>query len=193
VSVARETVTAVILTGGRSTRMGRDKASLVPDAADGRSLARIVRDALAPVAAHALLAGPPVDDLPGVPAVGDRNPGAGPLGAITGALSRVPSHHLAVVAACDMPSIVPALVAHLLERAAADSRLLCVLCSTDRGLEPLLSVWRPAAAPLLEPGTAALRDAIAALPHAVVEPDEWRQHDPAGASFANWNTPADLP
>lgn len=197
-SVPREMVTAVILTGGRSTRMGRDKASLVPDPADGRTLARIVLDSLAPVAAHALQAGPAVDDLPGVAAIDDQNPGAGPLAAIAQALPLVRPRNFAVVAACDMPSIAPALVEHLLDRAAADPEALCVLCSTDRGLEPLLSVWRPAAAVALDraiaAGTTALREGIAAVPHTiVVEPDEWRRHDPTAASFANWNTPGDLP
>jgi len=198
VTVPREMVTAVVLTGGRSARMGRDKASLVPHGHDGRSLARIVLDSLAPLAAHALLAGRPVADLPHVAAIDDRNPGAGPLGAVAGALAQVPAEQLAVVAACDMPSIAPALVAHLLERAAADAEATCVLCASEDGLEPLLSVWRPSAAPLLDAaiagGATALREGIAALPHTiVVEPGEWRAHDPAGASFANWNTPADLP
>jgi len=198
VSVPRETVTAVILTGGRSTRMGRDKASLVPDVRDGRTLARIVLDSLMPVAAHALIAGAPVPDLSHVAAIDDRNPGAGPLGAVAGALAQLPADHLVVVVACDMPSIAPALVAHLLQRAAADAESLCVLCTGERGLEPLLSVWRPLAAPLLDAaisrGATALREGVAALPHTIViEPGEWREHDPDGVSFANWNTPADLP
>jgi molybdopterin-guanine dinucleotide biosynthesis protein A len=96
-----------------------------------------------------------------------------------------------------MPSIVPALVAHLLRRAAESPQALCVLCATERGPEPLLAVWRPAAATLLDhalgTGRRALRDALDTVPHVIVAPEEWRRLDPQGASFRNWNTPEDLP
>lgn len=46
-----EDTTAVVLVGGRSRRMGRDKALLVPSAADGRTLTQMVLDALRPAAA----------------------------------------------------------------------------------------------------------------------------------------------
>jgi molybdopterin-guanine dinucleotide biosynthesis protein A len=195
-SVPRDRVTAVVLVGGASTRMGRDKATLVPGDGDPRMLVQRALDALSGCAGTALLAGAAIDGLD-VAAVPDRNgPAAGPLAGIAAGLAAVQTD-LAVVAACDMPSIAPPLVAHLLERAAADPHALCVLCASSRGLEPLLAVWRPTAAPLLDDalqrGVRALHRVVAALPHIVVEPQEWRRHDPDGASFVNWNTPADLP
>ena len=196
-TVPRDAVTAVVLVGGRSTRMGRDKATLVPDAGDGRTLTQRVLDALAPFAATRLLSGRAVPGLD-VAAVPDQYTDAGPLGGIASALDAVGTD-LAVVAACDMPSIAAALVEHLLRRAADTPDAPAVLCRSIRGLEPLLSVWRPeSAAPhlhaALRSGTRALHDAIATLPSViVVEPDEWRPHDPTGASFHNWNRPADLP
>ena len=192
-------VVAVVLVGGRSARMGRDKATLVPEDGDPRPLGRRVLDALAPVTTRAVLAGTPraAGLPPHVPVIPDRNPGAGPLAAIAGALGSLPAHELAVVAACDLPGIVPALVAHLVRRARENPDALCVLCATERGPEPLLSVWRAGAAAHLDAavssGVAALRDAIATMPHVVVAPEEWRALDPAGASFANWNRPEDLP
>lgn len=194
-SLGRDQVTAVVLCGGASTRMGRDKATLVPADGDPRMLGERVLDALRNVAAHALVSGSP---LPGVdvPAIPDTYAAAGPLAGVAAALAAVRTDY-AVVAACDMPSIVPPLLAHLLQRLQQSPDLLCVLCEGDRGLEPLLSAWRPAAAPLLDAclrgGTRALHRAIAELPHAVVPPDEWRRFDPGGACFANWNTEADLP
>ena len=191
-------VVALVLTGGRSSRMGRDKATLVPDDGDPRPLAQRVLDALSAVAPQAMLAGgygaePP----PGVAVVHDRNQYAGPLAALAGALARVPPDALAVVAGCDMPHVVPALVRHMVQRARDAPGVLCVLCATERGVEPLPSVWRPSAAALLDEavrrGASALRDGVAALPHAVVPPEEWRRHDPDGACFVNWNTPDDLP
>jgi molybdopterin-guanine dinucleotide biosynthesis protein A len=188
-------VTAVVLVGGRSTRMGRDKATLVPDDGDPRPLTQRVLDALAPLSSSALLAGRSVEGVD-VAAVADQNSEAGPLAGIAAALHAV-STQLAVVAACDMPTIVPALVAHMLQRARESGDALCVLCATERGPEPLLSVWRPAAAAHLDralgAGVRALREAVAALPHLVIPPAEWQRVDPSGASFVNWNTPADLP
>ena len=196
-TVPRDAVTAVVLVGGRSTRMGRDKATLVPDDGDGRTLTQRVIDALAPVAATQLLAGRAIPGLD-VAAIPDRYPEAGPLGGVASALDAVGTD-LAVVAACDMPNVAAALVDHLLQRCAGAPDAQAVLCRSTRGLEPLLSVWRPAtAAPhlhaALDGGTRALHDAIATLPRSiVVEPEEWRPFDPAGASFVNWNRPADLP
>ena len=193
---SRDEVTAVVLVGGGSVRMGRDKATLVPDDGDPRALAQRVLDTLSTVARHSLLAGPALPGLDHVPAVPDRNTTAGPLAGVTAALAVVRTP-LAVVAACDMPSIVPALVADLLHRARANPQALCVLCATEQGPEPLLSVWRPAAAELLDAaldaGVRALRDAVARLPHVLLTLAEWRVLDPAGASFANWNFPTDLP
>lgn len=188
-------ITAVVLVGGRSTRMGRDKATLVPDPRDGRSLTAMVLDALSPLCDVALLAGRAVPGLD-VPAVADQYPEAGPLGGIAAGLAALPTD-LAVVAACDMPSIVRALVAHLLQRAQSDATALAVLCRSDRGLEPLLSVWRSDAAPLLQAalgeGVRGVQEALARVPHLVIEPAEWRRLDPEGVSFVNWNHPADLP
>jgi molybdenum cofactor guanylyltransferase len=188
-------ITAVVLVGGRSTRMGRDKATLVPDASDGRTLTQMVLDALSPPAEYALLAGRALPGL-NVPAVVDQYADAGPLGGIAAALEAVHTE-LAVVAACDMPSIAPALVAHLVQRANERPDVLCVLCAGERDPEPLPSVWRPAAAaPLREAlaaGVRSLRDAVDRLPHLVVPLHEWRSLDPTGASFVNWNRPEDLP
>ncbi len=190
-------VTAVVLVGGRSTRMGRDKALLVPDARDGRTLTQLVLDAVLLASPRALLGGRALPGLD-VPAIPDQYPEAGPLGGIASALAAVDTP-LALVAACDMPSIRLALLSLLLDAARADPRAAAVVCRSDAGLEPLLSVWRPALAlpalrAALDAGVRSLRDALARLPHAVILPREaWRHADPDGASFRNWNTPNDLP
>lgn len=190
----RDDVTAVVLVGGRSRRMGRDKALLVPDEQDGRTLTRRVLDALRPVAAHALLAGRPIEGVD-VPAIADHYQGTGPLAGIAAAL-QVATTPLAVVAACDMPWISTPLVEHLIDRARAAPQALAVMCTTERGLEPLLSVWRSEAAPnlhsALQAGVRAIHEAVATIPHVVVQPDEWRRIDPDDRSFVNWNRPEDV-
>jgi len=187
-------VTAVVLVGGRSTRMGRDKAQLL---LDGRTLTEHVLAALSGVATRALLAGRALPGLD-VPAVVDQYSDAGPLGGIASALDAVRTP-LALVTACDMPSIRPALVALLLDAARAHPAAAAVMCRSEAGLEPLLSVWRPGLAlpalrAALDAGVRSLRDAVARLSAAVVlAPDAWLAADPDGASFRNWNTPGDLP
>jgi len=188
-------VTAVVLVGGGSVRMGRDKAMLVTAASDGRTLTQVVLDAVSPLATQVLLAGRALPGLD-VPAVVDRYTDAGPLGGVASALAAVRTE-LAIVAACDMPAIVPALVAHLVQRARERPDVLCVVCGAERGPEPLPAVWRAAAAPqlgdALAAGVRSLRDAVERVPHIVVAPDEWLRFDPAGATFVNWNRPEDLP
>lgn len=190
-------VTAVLLVGGRSRRMGRDKALLVPDAEDGRTLAQLALARLSEVTPHTLLAGRSLPDLD-VPAIPDQYEDAGPLGGIASALAAVATP-LALVAACDMPSIQAPLLRLLLDAARADAGAAAVMCRSDAGLEPLLSVWRPPLAlpPLrtaLALGVRSLRDAVARLPRTLVLPPErWRPADPDAASFRNWNTPGDLP
>jgi molybdopterin-guanine dinucleotide biosynthesis protein A len=102
---------------------------------------------------------------------------------------------LVVVIACDMPRLVPALVAGLVGEA-ADGLQRVTLCRGPDGLEPLPSVWRCEAAPdlrrQLAGGVRALRDAVSAAIHRVVEPERWRRWDPAGLSFVNWNAPGDV-
>src|SRR5438067_782929 len=88
----------VILSGGLSRRMGRDKATL--PAGDGTLIEHLARR-LAPVVDEIIIAGgsdrPP---LQGVRAVADHQPGLGP---VVGAWHTKPSHRYAVT----FPSIAP--------------------------------------------------------------------------------------
>lgn len=187
-------ITAVILVGGRSRRMRGDKALLV---VDGRTLTERVLESLRPFASTSLLAG---RALPGidVPAIADQYGDAGPLGGIASALAAVRTP-VALVAACDMPSIAPPLVELLLAGAAAHPDAAAVMCRGDRGLEPLLSVWRPhLALPTLQAaltsGERAIHLAVRQLASAVIlPPSQWQHADPTARSFVNWNAPEDLP
>jgi molybdopterin-guanine dinucleotide biosynthesis protein A/rhodanese-related sulfurtransferase len=128
-----------VLTGGRSTRLGTDKAVLFAD--------RVV-DAL--VAAGAAEVATIADD--------DR-PGSGPLGGIATALRRA-EHDVVVVLACDLPDVHPdgirAVVAALAGRDDADVAL-------PPG-EPLHAAWRrralPAVDAAIDAGTLAVKAAL---------------------------------
>lgn len=104
-----------VLTGGRSRRMGTDKAFVE---VDGRPMAGRAADALREAGAREVLAiggeGERLRAL-GLTPHPDSHPGAGPLGAIVDALT-VATHDTVVVLACDQPWVSPSLVRRLVDR-----------------------------------------------------------------------------
>src|SRR4051812_19062640 len=102
-------VGAVLLTGGTSSRMGIDKATLE---IEGQTLARRAADVLGHVCDPVLEVGDGATDLP---AVREDPVGAGPLAALVAgadALGTAP----VLLLACDMPFIEPALVALIVQQ-----------------------------------------------------------------------------
>ncbi|TMD04237.1 MAG: hypothetical protein E6J03_06915 [Chloroflexi bacterium] len=127
--------------------------------------------------------------------VADAVDGAGPLAGVVAGL-RAARTPLAVVVACDMPTLVPAVVEMLLDRLRADAGLLAACCEGPRGLAPLpLALRTSAQGPLgaaLERGVRALRDALAGPGLIVVDEAGWRPLDPDGHCFVNWNRPEEI-
>lgn len=140
----------VVLAGGGSSRMGRDKALLV---VGGRTLARRAADRLAAVCGRVLVADRGRGVLPGVPSVAD-GPGRGPAAGILGAARAAPGRPLLVLA-CDLPSVPSELLAALAARAArsdpagaprgAGAAPDLVLPRWQRGVEPLVAWYGPGA------------------------------------------------
>jgi len=103
---------AIVLCGGRSTRMGRDKASL--PFGDEALLLRVVRLARE-VASEVLLVAREGQALPdGLDAVRDPVEGLGPLAGIAAGLHAMTGER-AFVCACDMPLLRPALARRLID------------------------------------------------------------------------------
>ncbi len=101
---------AIILCGGGSLRMGRDKAALPfgPDTL----LARVV-DVAQVVASEIVVVGDTSQSMPaGIRVVRDPVPGLGPLAALATGLTSVGAER-ALLLACDMPLLVPALLRRL--------------------------------------------------------------------------------
>lgn len=177
----------VLLTGGGSRRMGRDKATIE---IDGRSLA--VRAA---AVLRAALAGPLLEVGPGhsgLPALVEDPPGAGPLAAVAAAASVLDCSHAAFVLAVDMPAVTPELVRLL---AAHPGKSTVVPLDRDGIMQPLCARYSPAAlsaAPgLVAAGERAVRALLDVAPVTVVTADEWSAA--AGPlALVDADTPADL-
>lgn len=111
-------MTGVVLAGGMSSRMGRQKAFLE---IEGRTLVERALDALSQVCPRLLVVAARAGEFAGygVEVAVDEYPGSGPLAGIHAALAA--SGDDCLVAACDQPFLEPALLRALLERALCDA------------------------------------------------------------------------
>ena len=186
----------IVLAGGRSTRMGSDKASLV---LDGRTLLQRTVDVLAAVATEivvvraagqrlpALSAGPPIT------VVEDPLDGEGPLIGIAAGL-RAMSSEVALVVACDMPFLRPELLRMLVDRASGGRRFVVPLYLGRP--QPLCSALRREALAVVEAHIAAGDRKVMAIADDLdadrVPPEQWSAADADGRSFENVNTPQEF-
>ena len=182
-------VSAALLTGGASSRMGEDKARLE---IAGQSAAVRLAGRLAALFEDVLLVGgEPPADAPGR-RVAD---GAGPRSALRGlvaALAAARSERV-VVLATDLLGVTPELLLALVAAPEAD----VVAPRSARGPEPLCALYRrePVLAEArrrLDAGRLALHELLAALRVHWLEGDDLAALDPAGAALANVNTPDEL-
>ncbi|MGC8837408.1 MAG: molybdenum cofactor guanylyltransferase [Anaerolineae bacterium] len=180
----------MVLAGGRSSRMGRDKAFLP---LGGRPLVEHVLDRVAPLSDDVLLVvreAEPFRHLP-VRLVEDR---PGPRGALTGLVSglREVRHEWALAVACDMPFLNPRLIRHMALLAPGHD---VVIPQAGGLLEPLHAFYRRTC---LGPMEDLLRQGeqkvIAFFPRVrvrVVDEKDLESLDPGHLSFWNINTPED--
>jgi molybdenum cofactor guanylyltransferase len=172
-----------VLAGGKSSRMGRDKA-LLPFR--GGALAGHVAATVAAAAGSVVLIGDPQKYAHlGYAVLPDRRPGAGPVGGIESALSYTAADWNLVLA-CDMPAMPAEFLRGLMdaaERAGADA--LVPAGPTGR-LEPLSAVYhrrcRETLCRALDAGVRKVTDALAGLEVARFAVDN-------AACFENLNTP----
>ena len=167
-------ISGIILAGGRSTRMGRDKASL--PFRDG-TLLSVQRDKLRALGITDILLSGYGDGM-----IADDIPDCGPLGGLAACLQRA-EHPRALVLSVDVP-LVP--VETLQALIAAHTRAATLLKHGDR-IEPLIAVYDTA---LGEKAQALLRSGRRAV-RALLEEADWRTVSVADDSllYLNCNTP----
>lgn len=178
---------AIVLCGGHSRRMGRDKAWL--PFGDETLLERVVRR-VAPVVDDVVVAARVDQRVPGAFSVVRDPPGAaGPLAGIVAGLRALEADHV-FVTACDAPLTSPALVARLFE-----------LCEGFEIAVPrvgehhmvLTAVYARAVLPraeaLLEASRLRPFHLLEASAVRIVEPDELRDVDPDLDGLRDCDTP----
>ncbi len=210
----RQAVTAIVLAGGRSSRFGGPK--LVVELDGATLLDRAVR-AVQSVATFVIVAGPEpaarlgsstprrrlgaAGDAPAssVRFVDDDQPFAGPLAALAGAL-RETSTELAIIVGGDMPGLVPAVLAAMLDNLASDLtvdavHLAGVTEPPHREVLPLglrVAPAAKAAVARLGNGDRSLVRLLDRLRTVEIPATEWLALDPAGRTLLDVDEPRDL-
>ena len=184
-------VSGIVLAGGHSRRMGRDKALIE---FQGKPLIAHVIAALRELTEDVVLVTnrSAVYRPFGTRVVADYDPPRGPLGGIAAGLQAV-QHDLAFVAACDMPFLNPRLLRYLLlESPGYDA----VVPQSGAEFEPLHALYRrtcyPSIVQRLTNGQRRVISFFADVRLRTVLEAEWRTIDPAGRSLLNLNTPDDI-
>ena len=151
------TLHGLVLAGGRSSRMGRDKATLVHP--DGRSLARRCCDLLLEAGCESVVlsirqdqeipAG--LEDLEIV-----RDPAGASLGPMAGIVSGMRLHPESdwLVVACDLPRLDFQTLSHLISSKDAGETFLAYRSEFDGLPEPLCTLYTSASLPVLEQAVA---------------------------------------
>lgn len=182
-----------VLAGGRSSRMGQDKALLE---VAGKPLVKFVGASVARVLDTVTLVGSAAKygEL-GLPIIEDIHPGLGPLSGIHTALKHT-RKPLALIVGCDMPFLTPEFIEKLVEIASVADCDITVAESLENGLESLCSVYNRTALPYVEEAIQRRELKISLLYERVrvrkLSAEECRPYNRFGVLFSNINTPDDF-
>jgi molybdenum cofactor guanylyltransferase len=186
-----EDVSAFILAGGKSTRMGTDKAFVL---LEGLTLLARMLDLARQLTSDVHIIGDRAKFAPFSPTIEDIFPGCGPLGGIHAALRSSPTD-LNVILAVDVPFVSLALLDYLISRAKI-SNANVTLARAAGGFQPLCAVYRRAFADAAEDALRAGHYKIDTLftpaSTQVIEEAELGASGFSPRIFRNLNTPEEL-
>jgi molybdopterin-guanine dinucleotide biosynthesis protein A len=200
--ISFHTISAIILAGGRSSRMGTDKALLPLPGQQDITFVEHLTSLLASHCQEVLLvardAGQAVDyavvERHSARILTDETPDYGPLmGLYSGLRVMHPSSTHALLVAVDMPFVQPALISFMLSQPLGDALLVPLV---EQVPQVLLSVYPRTVLPRIEAclrqGRRDPRSLLAVCPVHYLEEALLRVVDPLLRSFVNINTPEDL-
>jgi phospholipid/cholesterol/gamma-HCH transport system ATP-binding protein len=185
-------VTAFILAGGKSTRMGSDKAFVT---LHGRTLLARALELARSVTSDVRIVGDPAKFARFAPVVEDLFPECGPLGGIHAAL-RSSQTDLNLILAVDVPFVLPELLQYLIRRARSTAASTVTVVQASGGRQPLCAVYRQDFADAAEQALAAGRYKIdplfATQRTLVIDEEELNSAGFSPTMFRNLNTPEEL-
>lgn len=185
-------LSAVILAGGQSKRMGRDKAGIK---LDGRTLLELAAEKLrAAGIGDVFLSGRPQQDYSAMrlPVLLDLDPGFGPLGGLERGLAHCRSP-LLLVLAVDLPRMTAEFLGRMLKECGPSTGVVPALKGQ---FEPLAAIYPKSSHALLRGFLARRQLAACEFARECLALGLVREFEvpPADAPlFSNWNTPVDLP
>jgi molybdopterin-guanine dinucleotide biosynthesis protein A len=184
-------VAAFILAGGKSTRMGSDKAFVM---LDGRTLLARALELARAVTDNVRIVGSAEKFAAFAPVVEDVFRECGPLGGIHAAL-RASGAELNLMLAVDVPFVSPALLRYLVTRARG-SDAIATVPRADGGWQPLCAVYRrgfaEGAEKALRAGCYKIGALFADANVQAIEEEELTRAGFAAGMFRNLNTKDDL-
>ncbi len=190
-------VTAFILAGGKSTRMGTDKAfvTLGDGNLDGRTLLARALDLARSVSAEVRIVGDRAKFAAFAPTVEDVFRNCGPLGGIHAAL-RSSQTDLNLILAVDVPYVSPALLLYLIKCTRSNASATVTVVHAEGGYQPLCAVYRrafaDAAEKALQEGHYKIGALFATALTQTITEEELKAAGFSPEMFRNLNTPQEL-
>jgi molybdenum cofactor guanylyltransferase len=190
--IAAVDVTGFILAGGKSTRMGADKAFIE---FKGRSLLERALGLARSITPDVRIVGAREKFAPFAPVVEDIFRERGPLGGIHAAL-RGSQTELNFMLAVDMPFVSVTFLQYLIREARTAAEATVIVPRSDGRRQPLCAVYRRRFADAAEPALLAGRNRIDSLfdtvEARVIGEEELDRAGFSSAIFRNLNTPEQL-
>ncbi len=184
-----ETIWGLVLAGGKSRRMGSDKALLRVDGATqlSRTVALLERH-LPQVYVSARSEQRDEQERARYPQIVDRFANLGPVAGILSAMHEHPSVSWLVVA-CDLPNVDDTTIAHLVDERDGKKPFTAFLSTYDELPEPLCAIYGAEAAPIV---AAFVEEGIKCPRKMLIRSDTQLLKQPNPRALDNVNTPDDL-
>lgn len=180
-------ITGIILAGGKSKRMGRDKALLK---LDGQTLlGRAVKLCQQNCSEIIISSNNPSHQFPDLPIINDEIENCGPLGGITSCLKHA-KHDWCFVVSVDSPFVEPEFVTFLKTQT---NTFDAIVPFTEKGKEPLVALYNrsvlPVAKSLIVQKQFRMHNFISEINTQFLDTNSWLENYPL--LFNNLNLPDD--